>query len=391
MKETLGIKTRTFRGKSGGNEHFIIVHADGRGDLAAQIAQVEERYAAAQKALSLTPESAIFRRIFLSDAINQAPVVRRSSLMGDRKNPVAVSIIQQPPLPGSKIALLAYHIDGSGTLNKKRLPSHHASDHHLLVEKNGNRHLWSTGLCAGAHAATSPVEVQTHEAFKDLIESLSAHGANLRDHCIRTWVYMKNVDCFYRGMVNARLEVFADFNMNETTHTLASTGIEGACEHQFDLMSMDAYSNIDMKREQISYLNDFSRLSRTEVYNVNFERGTRVAYADRALHVISGTASIDATGRTVYFDGDVVKQAERMFENVDALLRSGSATIDDMMHMIVYLRDPAEYARIDAYMAERFPAIPYVIVEGAVCRPDWLIEVEGMAITENDEPGLPGF
>jgi len=384
-------KHRSFRGKNGDAEHFIVIKADGGGDLAAQIAQIENRYDEAQKELNLAPESAVFRRVFLSDAINQAPAVRKSGLMGSRKNPVAVSIVQQQPLPGSKIGLLAYHIESAGPLKKRRLPATRISDNHIMVEKSGVRHLWSTGLCAGAYSATSPVEVQTHEAFKDLIEVLEKQSANLRDHCVRTWIFMKNVDCFYRGMVNARLEVFAEFGMNEKTHTIASTGIEGACEHQFDLMSMDAYSNLDLKREQISYLNDYSRLSRTEVYNVNFERGARVAYADRALHIISGTASIDAAGRTVYYGGDVMRQAERTLENIDALLRAGTATLDDIMHMIVYLRDPAEYERISAYMAERFPEIPYIIVEGAVCRPDWLIEIEGMAISENGAPNLPEF
>ncbi len=384
--------TRCFRGKTGGNEHYIIVRTDGHGDLHDQIVQIEERYAQAQKDLGLAETTAVFRRIFLSDAINQAPVVRKSKLLGDdKKNPVAISIIQQPPLPGSKIALLAYHIESDKPLKKKRLPATRTSDSHIIVEKNGLKHLWSTGMCAGAHAATSPVEVQTHEAFKDLIEALTSQGANLRDHCVRTWIFMKNVDAFYRGMVNARYDVFNEQDLSPKKHTIASTGIEGACDHQFDLMSMDAYSVINLKREQVSYLNDFTRLCNTDVYNVNFERGTRVAYADRALHVISGTASIDAEGKTVYYDGDVVKQAERMFGNIDALLRSGSATIQDTMHMIVYLRDPADYARIDTYIRENYLGIPYIIVEGAVCRPDWLIEVECMAIVDSNEPTLPGF
>jgi hypothetical protein len=28
---------------------------------------------------------------------------------------------------------------------------------------------------------------------------------------------------------------------------------------------------------------------------------------------------------------------------------------------------------------------PVIIVEGAVCRPDWLIEIEGVAIIESNE------
>ena len=32
-----------------------------------------------------------------------------------------------------------------------------------------------------------------------------------------------------------------------------------------------------------------------------------------------------------------------------------------------------------------------IIVQGAVCRPQWLVEVEGIAIARHDEPTLPGF
>jgi enamine deaminase RidA (YjgF/YER057c/UK114 family) len=387
MNTSTGIQTRSFRGKTGGAEHFIIINAPADLRFDGQIKAIEERYAAAQKTLGLGPETAVFRRLFLSDAINQAPVVRKSNLVGETPdNPVATSIIQQSPLPGAKIGLLAYHIESPVPLKKRRL-----SDRHLLVEKNGMRHLWTTGLCAGAHSATSPEEVQTREAFRDLTEALARQKATLSDHCVRTWVFMKNVDAFYRGMVNARLEVFAQQNLTDKTHTIASTGIEGACEHQFDLVSMDAYSVTNLAPKQMSYLNDFTRLPRTEVYNVNFERGTRVAWADRALHIISGTASIDADGKTMYFDGDVVRQLERVLGNIDALLRSGSATLDDMMHMIVYLRDPADYGCINAYLNEHHPNIPFIIVQGPVCRPDWLIEIEGMAIVDHHDPALPGF
>jgi enamine deaminase RidA (YjgF/YER057c/UK114 family) len=62
-----------------------------------------------------------------------------------------------------------------------------------------------------------------------------------------------------------------------------------------------------------------------------------------------------------------------------------------MMHFIVYLRDPTDYASVSAYLSERFPGLPTVIVQGAVCRPDWLIEVEGIAVVDNDEPTLPAF
>jgi len=381
-----GIASKSFHKTEGNAEHFISVTAPGDLSFRDQIDLVRRRYAEARDGLGLAPETAIFRRLYLSDAINQAAPVRESALVVDPDaGPVSVSIVQQPPLPGSKIALLAYHVEGRG------IEKHQLSPKHLIVKKNGLRHLWSTRLCAGAYgAAASSVDTQTWEIFGDLINTLTVNGGNLRDHCVRTWLYLKNVDVFYQGMVDSRGKLFAQHGMTKDTHYIASTGIEGACAHRFDLVLMDAYSILDLVPEQMSYLNDFDRLCPTKDYNVHFERGTRIAYADRAHHFLSGTASIDKTGQVVHA-GDVLKQLEHALVNAQALLRSGAADLDDMTHLIVYLRDPPDFAAVDAYLADRFPSLPRVIVQGSVCRPEWLVEVEGIAITANDAPDLPAF
>jgi enamine deaminase RidA (YjgF/YER057c/UK114 family) len=184
--------------------------------------------------------------------------------------------------------------------------------------------------------------------------------------------------------------VFADYGLTGDTHFIASTGIEGACGHRYDLVVMDAYSNLDVEARQISYLNDLSRMCLTKDYNVHFERGTRVAYADRAHHFISGTASIDSEGGVVHL-GDVLRQLDHALDNVEALLGSGKATLSNLMHLIVYLRDPTDYSRVEKRLAARFPDLPMNIVQGAVCRPQWLVEVEGIAISTNDAPSLAHF
>jgi enamine deaminase RidA (YjgF/YER057c/UK114 family) len=381
-----GISSRSFRGTAGGTEHFISVEAQSELGFAEQIAQIEERYAIARVALGLADETAIFRRIFVSDMMNQASTIRASALVRAMPDsPVAISLVQQPPLPGAKIALLAYHIDDDATVSKRRL-----SNHDLLVEKNGLRHLWTTGLCAGENDAGASPSAQTRVVFRDLIGVLASEGGTLRENCVRTWIYLKDVDVFYQGMVESRGAVFAEHGLTGDTHFIASTGIEGACAHRYDLVAMDAYSNLDLLRGQVSYLNDFERLCPTKDYNVHFERGTRVAYADRAHHFISGTASIDKDGQVVHRN-DVLGQFDHAVDNVEALLRSGGVGLGHLMHLIVYLRDPTDFARVEHRLAERFPNLPAVIVQGAVCRPQWLVEVEGVAIADNDAPTLPAF
>src|ERR671939_2083204 len=76
---------------------------------------------------------------------------------------------------------------------------------------------------------------QTRGIFNGLIDILAREGGTLRDHCVRTWIYLKDVDVFYQGMVDSRRELFARHGLTEETHYIASTGIEGACAHRFDL------------------------------------------------------------------------------------------------------------------------------------------------------------
>jgi enamine deaminase RidA (YjgF/YER057c/UK114 family) len=381
-----GIAARSFRRGSGEAEHFVTIEAPATLSLEDQITTLQERYDAAQDALGLAPETAIFRRLYLSDVLNQADLVRASALVVEPLgSPVAVSIVQQPPMGGGKIALMAYHVESRGKIAKHRL-----SPTEMLVEKNGLRHLWSTGLCAGTDDPSDSAAAQTAAIFGDLIDTLAIQGATLRDDCVRTWLYVKNVDVFYKGMVESRTTLFARQGLTRDTHYIASTGIEGACGHQYDLVAMDAYSVLGVAPEQISYLNDFDRLCATKDYNVTFERGTRIAYADRSHYLISGTASIDRTGNVVH-PGNVLRQLDHALGNVDALLRSGSASVADMMHLTTYLRDPTDFMPVAHYLAERFPDLPVLIVQGAVCRPQWLVEVEGVAVAGNDQPNLRSF
>jgi enamine deaminase RidA (YjgF/YER057c/UK114 family) len=373
--------SRSFRPAGGSGEHYLSIKAaTASADLQEQLVSIREGYREILKALRLEPETAVFRRIFLSDILNQMATVRDSGLVDDA---TATSVVQQPPLSRAKVEMLAYHLDGPMT--KRRL-----SPRHLLVEKNGQRHLWSTRLCGNGEETANSVRRQTHQVFTDLIRALDSQGATLRDNCVRTWIYVKGVDFFYADMVKSRRDLFLRQGLTDRTHYIASTGIEGACADAYDLVAMDAYSNLDLVAGQVSYLNDLDRLCPTIKYDVTFERGTQVAYADRAHCFISGTASIDKLGQVVH-QGNVMRQLERTLDNVDALLKSGSAALADMMYLIVYLRDPSDFAAVDAYFRERFPFQPVFIVQGAVCRPGWLVEVEGVAVAPNAAPGLPGF
>jgi enamine deaminase RidA (YjgF/YER057c/UK114 family) len=384
MPASNGTLTRSFR-KPGGGEHVIVVEPPEDRPLHDQIAFVQSRYAAARHALGLAPGTALFRRLFVSDIINQAELLGTAGFQRDPDgSPVAVSMIQQPPLSRAKISLLAYHVDTVAGCAKTRI-----SDHDVIVERGGLDHLYTGCLCAAAGAAPDAAG-QTRDVFGQLTRTLENLGGTLRDNCMRTWLFLKDVDIFYQDMVGSRSEIFRQEGLTMDTHYIASTGIEGACRHRYDVVAMDAYSVLGLQTGQVSYLNDFDRLCPTADYNVTFERGTRIAYADRAHVLISGTASIDRAGRIVH-PGDVALQLDRAMSNVGALLQAGGAGFESLMYLIVYLRDPADAPIVRAVLESRFPHLPLSIVQGAVCRPEWLVEVEGIAITGSENPAMPQF
>ena len=245
-------------------------------------------------------------------------------------------------------------------------------------------------MCAAADVGPASAADQTREVFRDLIGALAAQGGTLRDDCVRTWLYIRDVDVFYTDMVKSRAEIFKREGLTGDTHFIASTGIEGACAHHYDLVAMDAYSVLGLAPGQMSYLNDFDHLCATKDYGVTFERATRLAYGDRAHIFMSGTASIDGEGWVVH-PGDVLRQLDRALENVDALLVAGEMQLADLTHLIVYLRDRGDYCRVRSRLGERFPSLPLQIVQGPVCRPEWLIEVEGIAAKTIQKPGVPAF
>lgn len=312
----------------------------------------------------LNGADAIFKRYFLSDASNQSDALMNYEL---ESPDCAVSIVQQAPLNGTKIALWAY----LATNMQRR-----ALSGGLYEARHGQyRHFWM----AGANNTAKDSERQTRIILNDYVMQLANEGCSLADNCVRTWFFVNDVDLNYAGVVKARNEVFVTQNLTDKTHFIASTGIGGRQAHAQVLSQMDAYAIDGIDKAQIHYLYAPTHLNRTSDYGVSFERGTYIDYGDRRHVFISGTASINNKGEIMHH-GDVLAQCHRMWENVETLLAEADCTYDDAAQMIVYLRDPADYQVVRKLFEERFPDRPWVIVNAKVCRPGWLIEMETMAV-----------
>ena len=289
-------------------------------------------------------------KVFLSDIQNQYEPLLTSELYKTFANK-ALTVVGQPPLNGSKISLLII------TANKQQKQLLHAL--RLTDEEAGTENVYE----------------QTLRLFEMYIDAAKVARTEMKTHLVRTWIYVADIDTNYGSVVKARNDIFSRHGLTPETHFIASTGIGGYSAIRQAKVAIDFLTYPDIKEHDKKYLQALNHLNPTHEYGVAFERGTRVNLGDEQEYFISGTASIDKNGSVLHI-GDVKAQAIRLLDNIEALLKDGEATLEDVNYFVIYLRDPSDYSIVDEYMQNRFPRTPRVIVYAKICRPEWLIEME---------------
>lgn len=359
----------TFSTNNGSDESYVLFEPEINQNFMEQVISIKE---ALSSFLNTNPNyKLLFGRMLISDASNQQEFINNT--FTQIFDGACLSLVQQPSLAMQKILLIAYFASGFSKDEERNLFSH-----------NGYKHLWTTE--AGNH---SDSYIQSVELLSSLEENHKRLGMTTEANCVRTWFYVRDIDTNYAGMVNGRNSVFSTLGLRADTHFIASTGIEGRTAGAASIVKLDSYSIKGLDDGQIKYLYAKSHLNPTYEYGVSFERGTTVSYGDRKHIFISGTASIDNHGNILY-EGDIVKQTLRMWENCEALLAEAGATLNDFTYITVYLRDVADYLTVQNMFKEKFKDMPVAIVLAPVCRPGWLIEMEGIAvINHRDERFRP--
>lgn len=371
--EDLGVSVEvaSFCPERGVEEHHVILHVDPRHEkFEAQLQRIYEAEDRLPGMKGFEGARYILKRYFLSDSTNQQPLMRQES-------DVAISVIQQQPLDGSKVAVWMYMTSGQD------ITTEHGA---VVASSNGYRHIWRMEYTSSEGDSAQ----QTATLLNEYEQLLAKFGATLADNCLRTWFFVRDVDTQYAGMVKARRENFIREGLTSETHFIASTGIGGGPSDTKTLVQMGTYALTGFLPEQQHYLYAKTHLNPTYEYGVTFERGTRMEYGDRTHVLISGTASINNKGEVVHV-GDIRMQTLRMWENVEALLKEGGMDFSNVMHLVVYLRDTGDYELVSEMFRERFPDIPTVITLAPVCRPAWLIEMECIAVKENNNPLYRAF
>ncbi len=108
----------------------------------------------------------------------------------------------------------------------------------------------------------------------------------------------------------------------------------------------------------------------------SFARGMRLPGA--AGLAISGTAAI--VGHVSQAADDLDAQLAETFANLDALLTAAGVDggFDARSPLKIYLRDPAQAARVADFLAAHLPAaVPRLLLAGDVCRAELAVEIDG--------------
>lgn len=303
----------------------------------------------------------VLMRFFLSDPANQTALLRERLVFD-----CPVSVIGQTPLNGTKISAMVWCRQSAAICR--------ISDRMHKVTERGIDEYWFTSGVSGADGSYN----QTVALLDELASDLESQGLTLETNCMRTWLFVQNIDVNYKGVVDGRNTVFDRHGLTPDTHFIASTGIEGRTASHDNKVMLDAVA-VSGPGVLVKYLNGESHLNRTSQYGVRFERGTQVEFPDRRHVYISGTASIDNKGKILY-ERDIVSQTNRMIENVQVLLDEAGCGFPQVGSMIVYLRDASDYGVVKKIFDTRFPDCPRVIVQAPVCRPGWLVEMECIAV-----------
>ncbi len=243
------------------------------------------------------------------------------------------------------------------------------------------------------------------DAFQKMAEMLAGVGIRF-EQVIRTWLYLGDIvgpegdTQRYKELNRARTDFYQDIRFSLASPPPgfnpkvypASTGI--GSDGRDVVMSCIALS---MERDDI-IASPLENPLQTSAFDYSTTYGPRSPKFARAMALscgpfatifVSGTASI--TESETRHVGDVEGQTRQTLDNIEALIsernlcRHGmpglGTTLDGLALVRVYIKRREDYAKTRAVCEDRLGELPTVYAVADVCRPELLVEIEGIAFS----------
>lgn len=216
---------------------------------------------------------------------------------------------------------------------------------------------------------------QTTEVLGALDAGLRSAGMDLS--CLgRTWFYLDHIHDWYDTFNRTRSGFYRDRGVLDRLIP-ASTGIGGG-NPAGAALSAGAFA---ARGPGVTLCTvDSVHQGEATAYGSSFSRAVEVGLGRYRLLLVSGTASIDASGLTVHHD-DVAAQIGLTMEIVAALLASRGMGWETCVRGVAYFRHLADAPLFERFCRDRgVPPVPVVVTTNDICRDDLLFELEVDAV-----------
>jgi enamine deaminase RidA (YjgF/YER057c/UK114 family) len=219
---------------------------------------------------------------------------------------------------------------------------------------------------------------QTEAVFAMMDHALRQIGMDF-SHVIRTWFFNDDILAWYGEFNQVRTHFFKIHHVFEGL-VPASTGIGGSNPAGTALVSGLLAAQPCTEDVKIRALPSPMQCPALD-YGSSFSRAVEMETPSLRRIWISGTASIDQDGSTI-FTGDMTKQIEWTTEVVATILHSRRMTWKNVVRGVVYIRNQADLLHYSQWAQDvHFPPIPVVITQNMICRDDLLFEIELDAVS----------
>lgn len=349
-------------------------------------------------------DSLVHLTVFLADPTQIAScrqIVRER--LGDRMP--ATSYVPQPPCAGTLVVLEAIAL-GTG---REKVQIERISEQLLLTRQDGRT--WVYVDQAIPMTSAPGVYEKTICCYQYLRRLLPQAGAQL-DQVLRTWLYLGGIVDHdgpvqrYKELNRGRADMYEGVpflserlpNDRDGPVFPASTGI-GINGRSMSISAVALLSERDdvvaVPLENPRQTAAFDYAQRYSPQSPKFSRGMAVAHGDNATLFISGTASI--TQSETRHPDNAVAQTDETLENIAALIseenlsRHGlpglGTTLEGMSLARVYIKRAEDYHAVRNVCEQRLPGVPLTYLVADVCRPDLLVEIEGIACSHSPSHG----
>ena len=347
------------------------------------------------------PMAVTMQTVFVDDTANVPAAQELFRAYYGERMPLTLYVVQ-PPCDGRGLAIEAWAI------STRTAKVEFLGPQLVTVTHDGLR--WIHASAGALEHSDHPAYDQASDAFEGLRAVLAQAGASFTD-VARVWLYQGGITEMegdlerYRELNRARTDFFErnPFDVRplaaKSGHVIypASTGIGTlgrglmttclALQTERRDVQMLPLEN-PLQTSAFSYPKSYSSKS------PKFSRAMAMRIGDHVTTWISGTASI-VNAETVHI-GDVEKQTEQTLTNIERLIdaanfeRAGwsdaGATMDDLAKIRVYVKRHEDYEKCRAVCERRLGRIPAIYAQADVCRPDLLVEIEGVAFSPVRKP-----